>query len=147
MSKFKILVVSLLLVSVVFFAFYMVEESSAKSLDEILIEKDDFDKINSMTVFNHEKMINSEFHEENQDLIKFEEILKKAELKRDWNLSDSSINYTIGVNASFGVNFLILISKDGIVKIDNEDKEYKFTNNELFNELLTIIQKTPEQNF
>jgi hypothetical protein len=135
------LIISVLGISAGFIGFYFVDESKPKSLVNDIFIEGDFDKISSSFVFDREKSNITEYDEEVS--IKLYRILQKAELKRLWKRSETTPDYTLVVNGRVG-SMKLHFTNEGIVLIDNDlDKEYKFTDDKEFNELLKIVQKTP----
>lgn len=137
MSKYKVF---LSLVIILLCVIYSRPFLKAQSLVELL--EGDIHEVESINVLDHQNGHRNHMDESNNstDFIKLQEIVSEANVKRVWNpfaKSDYSVTFS---NHQMG--FWLSISRKGTIYIqDDVEKGYKFADEQLFEDLLKVLDK------
>lgn len=137
MSKYKIF---LSLVIIILLMIYSRPYFKAQPLVELL--EGDIHEVDSVNVLDYQNGYRNQMDESNSstDFIKLQEIVSEANVKRVWNpfaQSDYSVTFS---NHQMG--FWLSISRKGTIYIqDDVEKGYQFVDEQLFEDLLKVLEK------
>ena len=102
----------------------------------------DIHEVDSVYILDHQNGHSNQMDESNNstEFIKLQEIVSEANVKRVWDpfaKSDYSVTFS-----SHKIGFWLSISRKGTIYIqDDVEKGYKFVDEQLFEELLEVLEK------
>ena len=137
MSRKKVFLSLVIIILLVIYSRPFFKEQSLVGLLE-----GDIHEVDSVNVLVHQNGHRNQIDAFNNptDLVKLQEIVSEAKMKRVWNpFGQSDYSVTFSDN---DIDFWLSISRKGTIYIqDDVEKGYKFVDENLFEELLEVLEK------